>query len=156
MNRLRILHLAVGSIYGGVETFLATLARHRGAAPQMQQEFAVCFPGRFKDELTDCGALVHDLGPVQLRYPWTVLRARHRLTKLLKEREVDAVICHMPWSAAMFGRVAQDAGRSLVFWAHASMDGKGWIERWAGRNRPTLRSTTVHSLHPIWTIFTQG
>jgi glycosyltransferase involved in cell wall biosynthesis len=135
---VRVVHLAVGSIYGGVETFLVTLARHREAAVQLEQEFAVCFPGRFRDELTECGAPVHDLGAVQLRYPWSVFRARHRLAKLLRERQFDAVVCHMPWSAAVFGRVALRAGQKLIFWVHASMDGKDWIERWARLNRPDL------------------
>ena len=48
---LRVLHVHSGNLYGGVETFLATLARERAAAPRMTSSFALCFEGRLSSEL---------------------------------------------------------------------------------------------------------
>jgi len=40
---MRVLHVTGGNLYGGVESFLATLARESAAVPEMSSEFAVCF-----------------------------------------------------------------------------------------------------------------
>ena len=50
-HALRVLHVHSGNLYGGVETFLATLARDSAAAPRMTSSFALCFEGRLSDEL---------------------------------------------------------------------------------------------------------
>ena len=47
----RVLHATTGNMYGGVEAMLATLARHRGLVPGLDQRFALCFEGRGADEL---------------------------------------------------------------------------------------------------------
>ena len=43
----RVLHIVSGNLYGGVETFVATLARYRDTCPALDQQFAFCFDGRF-------------------------------------------------------------------------------------------------------------
>ena len=48
---LRVLHVHSGNLYGGVETFLTTLARDAAAAPRMTSSFALCFEGRLSNEL---------------------------------------------------------------------------------------------------------
>jgi glycosyltransferase involved in cell wall biosynthesis len=48
------------------------------------------------------------------------------------------VVCHMPWSLAIFGPVARRAGVPLIFWMHDAAQGRHWIERWAGRTKPDL------------------
>ena len=48
---LRVLHVHSGNLYGGVETFLATLARDAAVAPRMTSSFALCFEGRLSEEL---------------------------------------------------------------------------------------------------------
>ena len=55
---LRVLHVNAGNLFGGVETFLVTLARCHDLCPDMVPEYAVCFPGRFRDELTAAGVPV--------------------------------------------------------------------------------------------------
>ncbi len=40
---MRVLYINAGNMFGGVETFLATLARSRGLTPGVEPEFAVCF-----------------------------------------------------------------------------------------------------------------
>src|SRR6266511_5672896 len=67
-----VLHVYSGNLYGGIETLLSTLARCGHLEPSMRMEYALCFPGRLRDELRAADAVVHDLGPVQFRYPWTI------------------------------------------------------------------------------------
>jgi hypothetical protein len=59
---MRVLHLYAGNLYGGIETFLVTLAKTQALVPQMQHEFALCFPGRLATELETAGAVVMRLG----------------------------------------------------------------------------------------------
>jgi len=82
---LRVLHVHSGNLYGGVETILVTLARHRDLCPQMESHFALCFEGRLKEELTVAGAPVYQLGKVRLRQVVSVLRARRTLRELVEE-----------------------------------------------------------------------
>ncbi len=38
---MRVLHVYSGNLYGGVETLLVTLARHRDLCPEMEPHFAI-------------------------------------------------------------------------------------------------------------------
>jgi hypothetical protein len=111
---LKVLHLSAGKLYGGVETFLITLAKLRHLAPEMEPEFGLYFHGRLWDELAAAGVPVHDLGQVRLRRPWTVLKARRRLSRLLATSEYDVVVCHMSWVQAICGGVASRCGPGNV------------------------------------------
>jgi glycosyltransferase involved in cell wall biosynthesis len=133
---VKVLHLYAGNLYGGVETLLTTLARHRHLAPEMEPEFGLCFRGRLWDELTAAGVPVHDLGPVRVSRPWTVLRARRRLRRVLADARPDAVVTHSPRPHAVFAPVARRAGVRLVCTIHNPTDGRHWSERWAARSRP--------------------
>src|ERR1043165_6881677 len=99
---MRLLHLAAGNLYGGVETYLVTLARCRGLCPAMEPAFGLCFRGRLWDELAAAGVRVHDLGPVRVSRPWTVLRARRRLRRVLREGRFDAAVVHSGWVHMVF------------------------------------------------------
>jgi glycosyltransferase involved in cell wall biosynthesis len=48
------------------------------------------------------------------------------------------VICHAPWSQAIFGSVVRKSATPLVFWAHDVMTGRHWTERLARRVVPDL------------------
>ena len=135
---MRVLHIHSGNLYGGVETLLVTLAQHRHHCPKMESRFALCFKGRLSDELDASGSLVHDLGNLRVRFPWSVLRARQRLQALLKRERFDLAICHSAWSQALFGKVVRRARVPLVFWVHDAVSGKHWLERWATRTEPDL------------------
>src|SRR5215471_11921991 len=104
---MRVLHISSGNLFGGIETYLLTLARLRSLCPSMESEFALCFAGRLSDELRTNHAQVHLLGAVRARYPWTVRSARAHLRKLLQERKYDAVVCHSTWPQAIFGAVVR-------------------------------------------------
>src|SRR5262249_29633751 len=132
-NRLRVLHLSAGNLYGGIETYLATLARYRHLAPEMEPHFGLCFRGRLWEELTAAGVPVYDLGPVRISRPWTVLRARRRLRSLLGETGFAAVLTHGCWPHAVFAPVVRRAGVRLANAVHGELSHPTWLDRWAAR-----------------------
>jgi glycosyltransferase involved in cell wall biosynthesis len=134
----RVLHAYSGNLYGGIEALLATLARHRGLAPGVEHEFALCYAGRLEDELRAAGATVHRLGPARFSRPWTVLGARARFGRVLADRRPDVVVGHACWSYALFAPPARRAGRGLVFWMHDRAGGTHWSERLCARTPPDL------------------
>jgi glycosyltransferase involved in cell wall biosynthesis len=121
-----------------VETLLTTLARLRHLAPEMEPEFGLCFHGRQWDELAAAGVRVHDLGPVRVSRPWTVLRARGRLRRVLAASRPDAAVCHGGWPHALLAPVVRRAGTRVVFTAHGFLAGRHWVERWAARTPPDV------------------
>ena len=106
----RLLHLYACNLYGGVESYLVTLAKLRHLVPHVEPHFGLCFPGRLRDELAATGVTVHDLGAVRFSRPWTGLAARRRLKRLLREVKFDAVVTHSCWPHAVFAPVARRAG----------------------------------------------
>jgi glycosyltransferase involved in cell wall biosynthesis len=135
---MRMLHLAAGNLYGGVETLLVTLARHRSLCPAMEPHYALCFQGRLGSELAACEVPVHFLAPARVSRPWTVWQARRRLRHVLREIRPDGVVCHSCWPHALFAPVVRAAGLPLLFWAHDLYAGRHWLERWARRYPPDL------------------
>jgi len=150
-----VLHVYSGNLYGGIETLLSTLARCGHLEPSMRMEYALCFPGRLRDELRAADAVVHDLGPVRFRYPWTIARVRRRLARLLDERRFDFVVTHACWPHAMLAPNVRRANRPSVFWQHDFVGTGHWVERLAARTRPDLAvsnsrasAATLHRLFP--------
>jgi glycosyltransferase involved in cell wall biosynthesis len=135
---MRVLHLTSGNMYGGVETFLTTLAREAALVPDMHSEFALCWEGRLSRELSQLGTAPHVLGPVRISRLHTVVRARHALRKLLARERFDVVVCHQPWPCVVFGAVVRRARLPLVLWVHMAGEGTHWLERLARRTRPDL------------------
>ncbi len=136
---LRVLHAHSGNLYGGIEAMLLTLVRSRHAASE--HGFALCFPGRFDDELRQSGAEVEQLGPARFSRPLSIRRARRRFAEVLKELRPDVVMCHSAWSHAIFAPPSRAAGIPSVFWLHAPPGGPGgkhWLERLARRRPPEL------------------
>jgi glycosyltransferase involved in cell wall biosynthesis len=133
---MRILHVYTGNLYGGIESILVAIARHRTA--RIESEMALCFDGRLAAELADTGVRTHQLPEARASRPLTVRRSREALHALLRGGRFDRVICHAAWSHAMFGAVVRRAGVPLVFWAHDLMTGHPWTERWARRTPPDL------------------
>jgi glycosyltransferase involved in cell wall biosynthesis len=133
---VKVLHLAAGNLFGGVETYLVTLARLRHLCPAMEPRFALCFPGRLRDELLAAGVPVHDLGSVRASRPWTVLRARWRLKRLLRGPGIDAAVTHGMWPHAALGPAVRRSRARLVTAVHDVLDARHWVNRWAARTRP--------------------
>jgi glycosyltransferase involved in cell wall biosynthesis len=84
------------------------------------------------------GARVHALDPARFSRPWTVLKARRRLRRVLALTRPDCVICHACWPHALFGPIARRASLPLVCWLHDVARGEHWIERRAMRTPPDL------------------
>jgi glycosyltransferase involved in cell wall biosynthesis len=126
---VKVLHLASGRLYGGIERMLATMAESADVAGSLVFEFALASDARLAEELRDRAATVHALGDVRLSRPASVMRARHRLRTLLRERGYAAVICHAPWSHAIFGSAVRAAGAACVLWQHDRANGKPLVER---------------------------
>lgn len=135
---MRVLYVHSGNLYGGVETLLVTLARHRDLCPAMEPNYALCFEGRLSEELAAADAPVHLLGNVRISRPWTLRQARRGLDDLLRREQFDVVVCHSAWSQAIFGPVVRSARLPLVFWLHDATNGRHWLERWARRTAPNL------------------
>jgi glycosyltransferase involved in cell wall biosynthesis len=126
---MRVLHVGSGNIYGGVETFLATLAREAHSAPDMEPRFALCFEGRLSTELEALHRAPHMLGPASLSRPRTVLRARRELRDLLRREPCDVVVCHQPWTCVLFAPAIRAVGLPVVLWVHMASRGRHWLER---------------------------
>jgi glycosyltransferase involved in cell wall biosynthesis len=141
---VRVLHVYSGNLYGGIEVILASIARAARAGANVRHEFALSFEGRLSCELADAGATVHQLGSVRASQPRRLAAARRRLADLLARGGIDRVICHAPWSAALFGSVARRQNVPLVFWAHDAMSGRHWTERLARRIVPDLVICNSH------------
>ena len=135
---MRVLHLHSGNMYGGVETLLATLVRESAAVPGMEPSVALCFPGRLADELESMDRAPLMLSPVRLSRPFSLLKARHHLRRLLAEREFDAIVCHQPWTCVAFGAVVRASGFPVNLWVHQPVEGGALLDRLARRTRPDL------------------
>jgi glycosyltransferase involved in cell wall biosynthesis len=133
-----VLHLAAGNLYGGIETFLVTLARQRHLCPEMEPHVALCFEGRLSAELRTAGVPVHALGEVRLSRPWTVWRARRRMLEVLAGEQFGAAVSHGCWAHAVAGPVVRRRRAPLVFFAHGLHAGRDWLERLARWTPPDL------------------
>ncbi|WP_232293086.1 glycosyltransferase family 4 protein [Stigmatella aurantiaca] len=150
-----VLHVHSGNLYGGVESFLRTLAREQRGAAGPVHAFALCFEGRLSRELREEGASVTLLGGARVSRPWTVWRARSALAERLGRERYVAGVCHSPWSQALFGPVVRASGLPLVFFQHDALAGKHWVERWARVTPPDLSISnsrftagTLRNLYP--------
>jgi glycosyltransferase involved in cell wall biosynthesis len=132
---MRVLHVAAGNLYGGVERILEEIARHGGA----RHEFALSFDGRASGSLTGAGAVLHALGPARFSRPWSLWRARRRLAAALDDKDrFDAVIGHSPWAYALAAPVIEGRRARRALWAHDALEGRHWTERRAARRAPDL------------------
>lgn len=134
----RVLHVAAGNLFGGVETLLVTLARLGSKFRQLESEFALCFEGRLSTELRGAGARIHQLGNVRLRNPLSVLQANLVFLKLLRENGYDAVITHGAWAHDLVGASTKFMHVKLVTWAHGAPLRLGLLDRIARQIRPDL------------------
>jgi glycosyltransferase involved in cell wall biosynthesis len=133
---MRVLHLTAGNLYGGIESSLVTIARFAPDCPGLQPAFGLCFKGRLSAELRALRVPVHMLGGVRVRWPWTLLRARRRLSELLARERPDFVICHSCWPHVLFAPAVRSRNLPLIFWAHDLYRGEHWLERWSRMTRP--------------------
>ena len=136
-DRLRVLHVHSGNLWGGVETLLVALAAERDRCGRLRPEFALCFDGALRERLSAAGVPVHALGEARWGSPGRIRDARRRLDTVLSDGSYDAVITHSMWAHGLFAPVIRRAA-PLVYWAHDYLDGKHWLQRWARLTPPAL------------------
>lgn len=141
---MKLLHLAAGNLFGGVESLLLTLAREQQQCPPLRSHFALCFEGRLSKELRAIGETVHRLGDARISRPWTVQETRRKLSQVLSEGTFDAVVCHSCWLQVLFGPVVRSHHLPLIFWCHDLPSGRHWLERWARAIPPDLAIANSH------------
>jgi glycosyltransferase involved in cell wall biosynthesis len=134
---MRVLHVTTGNLFGGVEAFLLAMARHPDPTGRTQHEFALCFDGRFRDELAAAGARPVRVTPARLSRPWQVWRARRALARALDDRRPTHVVFHGPWTWTALAPFAR-SGATPVMWAHAPLTRGDWLGR-AALLRPPSR-----------------
>lgn len=135
---VRVLHVHAGNMYGGVEAMLLTHVQQRNLCPGLQTSFALCFDGRFSEEVNAAGATVYSLGHARVRQPLSIRRARRNLKELLRRKVFDVVVTHSCWSQAIFGPTVRAESVPLVFYMHGPATGRHWLERLARRTPPDL------------------
>jgi glycosyltransferase involved in cell wall biosynthesis len=156
---LRALHVANGRLFGGIERMLVTLSEPASAGFGLVHEFAICAPGRLVDALRTSGAAPRLLGDVRLSAPASVWKARMALRETIERTAPDVLICHAPWSFALFASVGRRYQLPVVWWQHDRATGEPLIERWAratpadlviSNSRWTARSAqTIHPEAPV-------
>jgi glycosyltransferase involved in cell wall biosynthesis len=144
---MRVLHLHAGVLYGGVETFLVTLARERALCPEMDHHFGACFESRMTEELRALDARVTMLGEARLSRPLSVRRTRHALRRLLDDRRPDVAVCHMAKPFWLFAAALQERNIRTALYLHSPVDPSGTFERLGRRRRPHLMvGVSAHTL----------
>jgi glycosyltransferase involved in cell wall biosynthesis len=133
---MRIVHVAAGNAYGGIERMLVALAS--ADHPGVSQQYVVSFGGRLEQELEEAGAEVHRLPSSRASRPLMIWRSRRAFASLLARVSPDIAIFHSAWPHAMFAQVARAAGVRVVFWQHQPISRPAWPDRWARSVRPDL------------------
>lgn len=134
---IKVLHLASGNLYGGIEKILTTFAKNQACSPDMLQDFAVCFHGRLRNELLEAEATVHDIGSFRFSRPWSLLPVRKKLTEILKTGGYDVVIFYGAWQYVALVEIAKKAGCRCVFWA-MNYFGDSWLDWFAKWSKPHI------------------
>ena len=134
-RRKKILHIGVGNVYGGVETVITTLARHRDLCPDLELEFALCFDGRLADALRATGATVHLIQDPRIRTFWL---ARRHLRNTLRERQIDGAVLHAPWIYTLLAPAVRAARLPAILIHYDPADGRRWHERLLSPGKPVL------------------
>jgi glycosyltransferase involved in cell wall biosynthesis len=132
---MKVLHVGAGNLFGGIEVLLLTLAKHRKMVPDLEPEFGFCFEGKAAQQLREIGVPVHLFGGVRLSRPWTILRARKQLRRLLTERIYDAILLHECWVHTVFAPSVRRFSTKLILWSHDRHDGRSWVD-WFTRKTP--------------------
>ena len=133
---MRVIHVAGGELYGGIERMLATLAAT--GSDRIQQWFAVSPAGPLYRELRAVNAHTVPLPGARASRPLSVLSARRTFSRALGDVKPDAAIFHGSWAYAMFAGAGREHAPFVVFWQHAPLVQPAWPDRWASWTRPDM------------------
>jgi glycosyltransferase involved in cell wall biosynthesis len=156
---MRVLHLAAGNMFGGIETFLVTLARLEKRSSGLENHFLLGHRGRLSNELNGAGVSPLFIEQVRIRHPWSVLRARRECRALVRQLKPDVVMAHGLWTYVVFGH-GLPADQSLVLFQHGIAKRDAW-HRFAALRRPAgvitasaQTASTTSALFPGTRVFT--
>ena len=131
---MRVLHLGNGNLYGGIERFLVGLALMQRRTALLENHFLLSHEGRLSRELRNAGTEPSFVEHTRISRPWTVLRARRRVTSIVKTLHPDVVVSHGAWTHAV---LAEGVPRStpVVFYCHNPVT-HDWLHRLAAQRPP--------------------
>ena len=129
---MRLLHLNAGNLFGGIETYLVTLAKLASKATSLDHTFLLTSQGRLSSELQNLGADVRFCAPTRLSRPWTVRHARRELVRVVLDVRPDAIVAHGAWPLVVFEPSHVAPQTPVLFYLHVH-DSGGWLDRLARR-----------------------
>ena len=133
MHESEVLHVGAGLIFGGVESFLASIGRH---SVRTKPDFVLSARGRLETELGLMGRTVRVLPPARISRPLQVWRARKVFGRILEKGQYPLAVFHSAWMQILFGPVLRRYRIPLVVWIHGVNGDKLWLEKLAQRQRP--------------------
>lgn len=143
---MRVLHLHASVLYGGVETFLFTLARETHLTPDVEHIFTACFESRYTNEIRSTNHSVHMMGQARFSRPWTIIQTRLRLRKLIQQYKPDIAICHLCKPLFLYGAELKRCGVPSVLYLHAPL-APGLFENLCKRTPPNhMIGVSKHTL----------
>jgi glycosyltransferase involved in cell wall biosynthesis len=132
---VRVLHLANGNLFGGIESFLVTLAQlQQLGVGRLENVYLLSHPGRLRDEIESFKRPVHLVEGARLRNPWAIHRARAAARKILREVEPDVVLAHGGWAFVVFGQGLFQQKTPVGLFQHGLAAGD--VLQWLAARRP--------------------
>lgn len=128
-----VLHCGTGNLFGGVETHLLTLALNPSDSPDWADRFVLGWDARIADSLRKAGHPPTISGPARISRPWTILRNRRFLDRLLNGNRPRIVVFHSAWTHALQGPVVRRHGIPSALFLHSCLPRDSMLEKWARR-----------------------
>jgi len=129
---MKVLHISGDAQIGGIETFLATLARNNSLDRTSRHDFAFTPEGPAIETIRRTGAQVHYLGGgnVSYKYPKALHLARGRLNEICEYYQYDVGVFHnYPFLVAAFADVLWRRGVKMVRYFHNEIVPHSKLER---------------------------
>jgi glycosyltransferase involved in cell wall biosynthesis len=131
----RILFIASGKIFGGIERVMLTLC---SGVTNCEIEFGFCFETLASESVKSAGGEVHLFGPLRAANPVSWIRETKKLRTCLKSGNFDCVVFLSAWTLALLGAGAGDFKGKVVLWLQDSVRPKNWPDRIAKNMRIDL------------------
>jgi glycosyltransferase involved in cell wall biosynthesis len=149
---MKVLHLANGNLYGGIERFLVSLALVQRDSNLLENVYLLSHEGRLARELRNAGFEPEILQDTRISRPWTIVRARRRVRGCVSALRPDLVVSHGPWTHAVLAPAVRE-GRPLVHYCH-NPPGTDWLHRLAARCVPDrILANSEFTRRPVSSVF---
>ena len=131
---MKVLHLASGNLYGGIETFLVTLAKLQSTDEGLENLFCLGYRARLSHELLALGMTVGFAEGARLRRPWSFSRTGSTARAFAESHAPDLVLAHGAWAYTAVGNRLHRY-RPVVLFQHGPW-GHGVLELLVRAQRP--------------------